>query len=98
MNIGVFLEDAAALTGITLAAAGMGLASYMHMPFFDAMGTIGVGTMLGALAGFLVKRNLDILTLKSAPADRTQVSFTVLGCVFGAGWSERAIDKPGVPV
>lgn len=46
MNIGVFLEDAAALTGITLAATGMGLASYLHLPFFDALGTVAVGTML----------------------------------------------------
>jgi hypothetical protein len=38
MNIGVFLEDAAALTGIGLAALGMGLASYTHSPVFDAAG------------------------------------------------------------
>jgi hypothetical protein len=29
--------------------------------------------MLGALAGFLVKRNTEILTFKSAPDDRTKV-------------------------
>lgn len=58
---GVFFEDLAAVTGLVIAAAAMGMHVYTGQAFWDALGSIIVGILLGAVAIFLISRNRDFL-------------------------------------
>jgi len=58
---GVFFEDLAAVTGLVIAAAAMGMHVYTGQAFWDALGSIIVGILLGLVAIFLISRNRDFL-------------------------------------
>ncbi|PIK48836.1 putative zinc transporter 9 [Apostichopus japonicus] len=63
----VFMEDLAAVLGVTAAACCMGLTSLTGNPLYDSMGSIAVGTILASVSGFLIYTNTDALVGRSIP-------------------------------
>ena len=62
----VFFEDSAALVGVVFAAAGLGLHQLTGSPIPDAIGSIMIGLLLGAVAIVLINRNRRFLVGQEA--------------------------------
>jgi cation diffusion facilitator family transporter len=62
----VFAEDSAALTGLVIAAAGLGAHQLTGSPVPDAAGSILIGLLLAAVAILLINRNLRFLVGQEA--------------------------------
>eukprot|EP00795_Rhopilema_esculentum_P000261 gene261-9909_t len=76
--VAVLLEDSAAVAGLFLAAGCLGLTSYTGNIIFDAIGSITIGALLGAVAVFLIRRNTDALTGRSIHPDRLRQIIEIL--------------------
>ncbi|XP_060680509.1 proton-coupled zinc antiporter SLC30A9, mitochondrial isoform X2 [Hemiscyllium ocellatum] len=68
----VLLEDAAAVLGVLLAASCMGLTSLTGNPYYDSIGSLGVGTLLGAVSTFLIYSNTEALIGRSIKPENVQ--------------------------
>jgi len=58
----VIAEDSAALVGLVIAFAGVGLHQATGNPVYDAVGSILIGVVLGAVAIVLIQQNRRFLT------------------------------------
>lgn len=67
--VAVLLEDAAACLGVLIALAGIGLARATGSPVWDAVGSILIGLLLGAVAIWLIVRNRHLLVGPSIPPE-----------------------------
>lgn len=63
--VAVAAEDAAAVSGVLIAAAATAAARYTGIAAFDGAGSIVIGTMLLAAAGFLMRLNAQYLLGRS---------------------------------
>jgi divalent metal cation (Fe/Co/Zn/Cd) transporter len=74
----VLLEDVGALVGLTFALAGVTLAELTGNPRFDAVGSLAIGVLLGAIAITLVVEMKSLLIGESAsPSVRETIARTI---------------------
>jgi len=62
----VVFEDVAALIGLALAGAGLGLRQVTGQPMWDGLASLAVGVLLVVVAGSLARTNLSLLIGRSA--------------------------------
>ncbi|XP_076817753.1 proton-coupled zinc antiporter SLC30A9, mitochondrial-like [Clavelina lepadiformis] len=68
----VLLEDSAAVLGVGIAGAALAMTHYAANPVYDAIGSIAIGGLLGAVASFLVTTNVNALIGRSIPQSQLQ--------------------------
>ncbi|MEO7263077.1 MAG: cation diffusion facilitator family transporter [Jatrophihabitantaceae bacterium] len=76
----VLLEDFAALIGLALALAGVGLSTLLDEPIWDGIGTAAIGVLLIAVAVILIIETKSLLLGESAsPAAVARIEAAILG-------------------
>ncbi|XP_077969781.1 proton-coupled zinc antiporter SLC30A9, mitochondrial-like [Styela clava] len=66
----VLLEDSCAVLGVGIAGVALACAQYMQNPIYDCVGSIAIGGLLGLVATFLVRSNVEALIGQSIPQNR----------------------------
>ncbi|MBX3161101.1 MAG: cation diffusion facilitator family transporter [Deltaproteobacteria bacterium] len=66
-SVAILLEDGAAVLGLFIAAAGIGLADATGDPTWDAVASILVGCLLAAVAFYLAHENRELLLGRAVP-------------------------------
>ncbi len=79
MGVAVLLEDGAAVLGVLIAATAVGLTMVTGSPVWDAIGSIIIGLLLGAIAVFLIRKNMDYLLGRAVSPELQQKMLDVLG-------------------
>ncbi|MGH3686192.1 MAG: cation diffusion facilitator family transporter [Pseudonocardiaceae bacterium] len=74
----VLLEDAGALLGLAFALAGVGLSVLTGAPVWDALGTLGIGVLLGVIAIILIVETKSLLIGEGAGPDELRTICTVM--------------------
>lgn len=83
----VLLEDTGALLGLVFALGGVGMAVLTADPVWDAIGTLGIGTLLGIIAIILIVETKSLLIGEgAAPAELSRIRAAMVG-----GGVERVI-------
>ena len=73
-GVAVLLEDTAAVLGVIIALVAVGLGALTHEHYWDGIGSIVIGVLLGCVALFLMQKNRDMLIGRSiSKADRQRV-------------------------
>jgi cation diffusion facilitator family transporter len=78
-SVSVLLEDSAALTGLLLAFAGLGLHQLTGDAFWDGAGSLLIGALLTAVALILGRINLNLLTGSQADPRLVRDARAMLG-------------------
>ncbi len=71
-NLAVLMEDSAAVIGVIIACIALTMAHYTGKPYWDSMGSIVIGIILGIIAIILIRENLHYLIEKSSPRELQQ--------------------------
>ncbi|HET6431711.1 cation diffusion facilitator family transporter [Dyella sp.] len=75
----VLLEDSAALLGLLIAAAGLGLAQMLQMPVFDGIASLGIGAVLACSALLMARETKGLLIGESARPGVAQSLMRIAG-------------------
>jgi len=81
--ITVLFEDTAALVGLVIALAGVGLTAATGNPLFDALASLAIGVVLGAVAAFLAHMTKRLLIGQSATVGVEAQIRAAIGTVDG---------------
>uniref|UniRef100_A0A1A9WIH0 Proton-coupled zinc antiporter SLC30A9, mitochondrial n=1 Tax=Glossina brevipalpis TaxID=37001 RepID=A0A1A9WIH0_9MUSC len=68
----VLTEDAAAVASVVVAACCMGVSIVTGSPAYDAVGSLLVGSLLGAVASFIIYTNVAALVGRSIPQEHLE--------------------------
>ena len=74
----VLLEDFAACLGVLLALTAIGLSAWTGALYWDSIGSIAIGVLLGVVAILLIVRNHNLLVGPAVPADVRQAIHRIL--------------------
>ena len=73
-GVAVLMEDGAAVLGVMMALAAVILAHWTGNAWWDSVGTLAIGVLLGGVACFLIAKNRSLLLSRSArPEDLSAV-------------------------
>ena len=76
--VAVLLVDAAACLGVIIAIASILLSRYTGMLWWDGVGSLMVGGLLGAVAVWLIARNREVLIGQAMPSEARQTVRKIL--------------------
>jgi len=87
----VLLEDSAALLGIAVAAAGLGLDALLGVRVFDGIASIVIGIILGLVAAILLWETRGLLIGESLDGGRA-------GAIRRIAADDEAVEASGAPL
>ena len=77
-GVAVILEDTAACIGIVIAFVAILMTQITGQPYWDALGSIAVGVLLGGIAIWLIHRNRELLVGAAMPPHLRQQVLEIL--------------------